>query len=106
MRYDCKPPLLIICLKSTYTILILFGFFPTESAPSYATIAHVIILSIISTIASSCLDTANFSVIFQICDKRVSGVYITLLATVSNLSMYVHKLYIFQLVEYIGLFWS
>ncbi|TNV84327.1 hypothetical protein FGO68_gene12155 [Halteria grandinella] len=106
-RY-CYTFYLICATISTYTILILFGFFAvTESGEtSYSTIAHVIVLSIISTISSSCLDTANFSVIFQICDKRVSGVYITLLATVSNLSMYVHKLYIFQLVEYIGLFWS
>lgn len=86
----------------------LYGFFPTEvsQVESYWTITHVIVLSIISTIAGSCLDTGNFSVVFQICDKRVSGVYITLLATISNLSSYVHKLYLFTLVEYIGLFWS
>lgn len=35
----------------------------------------------------------------------MAGVYITLLATVANLSMYVHKLYIFTAVEYFGLFW-
>jgi hypothetical protein len=93
--------------QSTYTILVLFGFFPSDPAliESPWTIAHVIVVALLSTLAGSCLDTANFSVMFQICDKRVAGVFITLLATLTNLSMYVHKLYIFTTVEYFGLFW-
>ena len=99
----------IICsLLSTYTILILFGFFPTDKADieSTWTIVHVCGLSLLQTLAHSCLDTGNFSAIFQICDRRIAGVYITLLATVSNLSSYVHKLYLFTLVDYLGLFWT
>jgi hypothetical protein len=99
----------IICsLLSTYTILILFGLFPKEKEDieSTWTIVHVCGLSLLSTLAHSCLDTGSFSVIFQICDKRIAGVYITLLATIQNLSSYVHKLYLFTLVEYLGLFWT
>lgn len=82
----------------------LYGTFPEEI--SAWTIAHVITVGLLSTLAGSCLDTVNFSMIFQICDKRVAGVYLTLLATMSNLSMFVHKLYIFTAVEYLGLFKS
>ena len=42
----------------------------------------------------------------MICDKRVAGVYITLLATVSNLCGYVHKLYLFWAVDKFGLYWT
>jgi ABC-type multidrug transport system fused ATPase/permease subunit len=42
----------------------------------------------------------------MICDKRVAGVYITLLATLSNLCGYVHKLYLFWAVDQFGLYWS
>jgi len=52
------------------------------------------------------LDTVSFAVVFKICDKRVAGLYITLLATISNLSAYVHKLYMFTVVEKIGIFWT
>ena len=91
----------ILCsLISTYTILILFGFFPKEKEEieSTWTIVHVCGLNLVSSLFNSCLDTGSFSIIFSICDKRISGVYITLLATVYNLSSYVHKLYLFNLV--------
>lgn len=42
----------------------------------------------------------------MICDKRVAGVYITLLATVSNLTAYLHKLYLFWAVDQFGLYWT
>ncbi len=42
----------------------------------------------------------------MICDKRVAGIYITLLATVSNMTGYIHKFYLFWAVEKFGLFWS
>ena len=35
----------------------------------------------------------------------MSGVYITLLATMLNMSINFHKLYIFTVVEYYGIFW-
>lgn len=85
----------------------LYGFFPSEQTEveSTKTIVHVIAIALLTTLAHSCLDTSSFSVIFQICDKRVAGVYITLLATIANLSSYIHKLYIFAVVERFGLFW-
>ena len=65
----------------------------------------MIVLALISTVASTCLDTGAFAVYLQICDKRVAGVYITLLATINNMSSYIHKLYMFSAVEYFGLYW-
>ena len=40
----------------------------------------------------------------KIADKRISGVHITLLAVVNNLSSFVHKNYIFMVVDNFGIF--
>ena len=86
----------------------MFGFFPTNQADieSTLTISHVVGLSLLQKLANICLETGAFSVIFQICDKRVAGVYITLLATISNLTAYLHKLYLFWAVDKFGLYWT
>lgn len=46
----------------------------------------------------------KFALTFLICDKRISGLYITLLATLSNLSYSFHSFYIFYIVDYLGIF--
>ena len=86
--------------------MILFAFFPSEKEKIEGiwTVSHVIVVGLFTTLVGSCLDTANFSVLFKICDKRVAAVYITILATLANLCSYVHKFYIFALVEKFGLF--
>ena len=83
----------------------LFGTFPTDHYGTW-TILHVTGVILLTILATSCLDTVSFAVVFKICDKRVAGLYITLLATISNLSAYVHKLYMFTVVEKIGIFWT
>ena len=39
------------------------------------------------------------------CDKRISGLYITLMATLSNLTYFVHNYYIFWVIETFGIFY-
>ncbi len=78
-------------------------FFPSGEHTNW-TVAHVAIVSLVTALASSCLDTSNFSLIFQICDKRVAGIYITLLAAITNMSSFIHKFYIFWAVDKFGLF--
>lgn len=39
-----------------------------------------------------------YSIVFKIADKRISGIHITLLASLSNMCYMGHKLYIFKVV--------
>jgi len=81
---------------------VLYYFFPKEQ--TNGTIIHVIILTLLTELAQNCAFVANFSIILRICDKRVSGIYISLLAALTNFSFFIHKTYIFTVVEYFGLF--
>ena len=49
--------------------------------------------------------TTSFAVITKIVDKRVAGIHITLLASITNLSQFSHKFYIFSLVQKFGIFY-
>lgn len=80
----------------------MFVYFPKEA--TNWTIAHVVVVNLLSELAHTCAYVGNFAIILKICDKRVSGIYITLLATLSNLSYFIHKTYIFTVVDYFGLF--
>ncbi|CDW76460.1 acetyl-coenzyme a transporter 1 [Stylonychia lemnae] len=60
--------------------------------------------SLASSFSSNCLFNVKFAIIFKICDKRISGLFITLMATLSNLSWKIHQIYIFEVVELFGLF--
>ena len=57
----------ILCgALSTYTVLVLFEFFPSDigEVESTKTIMHVTIVALLTTLAHSCLDTGQFSLIF------------------------------------------
>ena len=45
-----------------------------------------------------------FAIIFKITDKRIAGIHITLLASLTNFCQFVHKFYIFELVDRFGIF--
>ena len=45
-----------------------------------------------------------FAIIFKIVDKRITGIHITMLASLTNQCQFVHKFYIFELVERFGIF--
>jgi hypothetical protein len=45
-----------------------------------------------------------FAIMMKIADKRIAGMHITLLGVLSNMSEFVHKFYLFQMVEALGIF--
>ena len=47
---------------------------------------------------------ADFALIQKVTDKRLSGIHVTCLATVSNQSSFFHKLYVFHLIDKFGIF--
>lgn len=63
------------------------------------------------TIVAFAVDLANnlefvtfFCIVCRICDKRVSSIHITLLAVLNNFGEFVHKFYLFRLVDAFGIF--
>merc|ERR1712166_71988 len=44
------------------------------------------------------------AVIYKIVDKRIAGVHITLLASMTNWAQFLHKFYLFKLVDAFGIF--
>lgn len=48
--------------------------------------------------------TTLFSIIFKITDKRIAGIHITMLASLTNQCQFIHKFYIFELVDRFGIF--
>lgn len=48
--------------------------------------------------------TTNFAIVMKIIDKRIAGIHITLLASLTNYVQFCHKFYIFELVDRFGIF--
>jgi len=45
-----------------------------------------------------------FAIIFRITDKRIAGIHITMMASLTNQCQFMHKFYIFALVDKFGIF--
>ena len=48
--------------------------------------------------------TINFAILLARTDKRVSAVHITIFAAMSNMCSFLHKLYIFKIIDAFGIF--
>ena len=103
--YILSCAIFIEMIITTYAILVLFRTFPPKDEISTFTTIHVVIV-----IASFGL-TSNFVFVtfFAMCnlnaDKRVAGVHYTIMASMSNFSNFIHKTYIFYVIEAFGIFY-
>jgi len=48
--------------------------------------------------------TTSNAVIYKVTDKRIAGIHITLLASMTNWAQFLHKFYLFSLVDLFGIF--
>ena len=87
-----------------YYILYMLRTFPEKENRTNWTIAHVAAVSIISSFESSFSFVSSYAFIMRVTDKRISGIYVTMLAALSNFSYHIHKFYIFELIERFGIF--
>ena len=87
---------------ASYSVLFLLGTFPEPQ--SYLTYFHVIMVFFLRDFLDNIFFTINFGLILRRTDKRISGVHVTALAAISNLSSFVHKFYIFHLIDMFGIF--
>jgi hypothetical protein len=44
-------------------------------------------------------------VIMKNSDKKITSLYITLLATIYNMTGFIHKTYVFNLIDYFGIYY-
>lgn len=46
-----------------------------------------------------------YEVLFKVTDKRISGIHLTLMASLTNQTSMVHKFYVFRVVDKFDIFW-
>lgn len=96
---------LLHMLCSSYCILVLLWTFPDKESISQWTTAHVLSVNLFSDLLSGFEYVAAFGILFSRTDKRISGIHATVLASMSNMSSYLHKFYIFKLIDLFGIFY-
>lgn len=91
---------------ASYSILINIRFFPTEQAEQQSTfnLVHYAATVIVNELADVFWFTTSNAVIYKIVDKRIAGIHITLLTSMTNWAQFVHKFYLFKLVDNFGIF--
>ena len=97
--------MLAYVLIATYSILYLLATFPPEDQVSQATYFHVTAVLFFSDLISEFEFVTSFAIMMKITDKRISGIHITVLAAMTNFCEFVHKFYIFRLVDAFGIFY-
>ena len=65
---------------------------------------HVSAVTLANDLIQNFWFVSSFAIITQIIDKRIAGIHITLLASLTNFCQFSHKFYIFWLVEQFGIF--
>lgn len=80
--------------------------FPKEQTEqqSMSNLTHVAVVTLLTELSGNLWFVTLFAIIFKITDKRIAGIHITLLASLTNFCQFVHKFYIFELVERFGIF--
>ena len=91
-------------LSSTYAVLYMFQYFPTKEEISNLTIVHVAFVNCMMSFNYNFGYVADFGMIMKVTDKRISGIHVTVLAAISNFSSFVHKFYIFYVIEHFGIY--
>ena len=97
--------MLLSMICSCYNILILLWTFPEKDQITYWTTAHVLTVNLISGLVSSFEYTTSFAILLKCADKRISGIHVTAFAAMTNMSSFLHKFYIFKLIDWFGIFY-
>ena len=66
---------------------------------------HVAAVSLITDLADNIWFVVVFAIVSIIVDKRIAGIHITLLASLTNISQFAHKTYIYSMVDTMGIFY-
>lgn len=91
-------------LLNAYGIFVIAGTFPAREDISNGDILHVSTYLLLGNLLSTFNMVTTFAFIMPITDKRISGVHVTFMACLTNLTSYLHKLYVFKVVDHFGIF--
>jgi len=65
---------------------------------------HVTIVHLLGDLISEFEFVTAFGILLRFTDKRLSGIHVTVLAAMYNIGSFLHKLYIFKLIDVFGIF--
>lgn len=91
-------------LLNCYVVLVLLYTFPPKDEITSFTTLHVSVLSMLTDLVDNFEYVTQFAILFKNTDKRISGIHVTLLAAMSNMTSFLHKLYIFKLIDLFGIY--
>lgn len=91
---------------ASYGVLVLFATMPAghEAQNTVEVYAHVFMVSFLMDLLGEFEFTMVVGVLFARTDKRVSAVHVTILGALLNMTSFLHKTYIFFMVESFGVY--
>ena len=97
--------LIIGMVINTYSVLVLLQFFPAKEDFTVWTTVHVTVVTLIADLINEFEFVTAFGILLKYVDKRISGIHVTVLAAMYNMCQFLHKLYIFKLIDIFGIFY-
>ena len=97
--------LLIGMLVNSYGVLVLLRTFPPEGEITMYTTIHVTVVTLAADLVGNFEFVTAFGILMKYTDKRISGIHVTVLAAIYNLCEFLHKLYIFKLIDHFGIYY-
>ena len=96
----------ISVLLSSYSVLVLIRTFPRDLSEQQQpqNLFHVAAVSLMSDLAHNFWFTQTNAIIMVIADRRIAGIHITALTSLTNMAQFIHKTYIYRMVDSLGLF--
>ena len=63
------------------------------------------VVTLIADLVSNFEFVTAFGILMKFTDKRISGIHVTVLAATYNLCEFLHKLYVFKLIDTFGIYY-
>jgi hypothetical protein len=93
-------------IMCSYYVLVLLYTMPTSKEEQESTFVycHMLVVSLIFDVLGEIESTIVYGILFKRTDKRCSAIHVTIFASLLNMTYFMHKLYIYYLVEYVSIF--
>ena len=95
----------MIMLVNSYGVLVLLGTFPQKDQISMYTTVHVTAVTLVVDLVGNFEFVTAFGILLKHTDKRISAIHVTVLAAMYNLCEFLHKTYIFKLIDVFGIYY-
>ena len=86
-------------------MLVLLATFPAKEDFTVWTTVHVTAVTLVADLMNEFEFVTAFGILLKYVDKRISGIHVTVLAAMYNMCQFLHKLYIFKLIDVFGIFY-